>query len=179
VQFAPAAGRSPSNRGKPSSNGVFRRVNTWTANTNWTTGLLARGVVAAHHSSGSRWIEALTREGFDLRRHAISMLSLGDLGWIQVTNFLASGLLTVFFAIGVWKRLRRGGAGTSGPLLIGIFGVGVANSSGAGVPFVLAAAVLARACHFVATVPRRAQLARAITANNGSLTPACGLRSSD
>ena len=99
-------------------------VNTWTADTNWTTSLLASGVVAGPLFVGVSLIQAFTREGFDLRRHAISMLSLGDLGWIQVTNFLVSGLLTVLFAIGVWKTLHRGCAGTWGPLLVGIFGAG-------------------------------------------------------
>ena len=99
-------------------------VNTWTADTNWTTSLLASGVIAGPLFVGVSLIQAFTREGFDLRRHAISMLSLGDLGWIQVANFLVSGLLTVLFAIGVWKTLRGRGTGTSGPVLIGIFGAG-------------------------------------------------------
>ena len=89
------------------------------------------------------------------------MLSLGDLGRIQVTNFLASGLPSVLVALGAWKTLRSGGAGTSGPAVLGIFAVDTrplvaprgANPSGAGVPFVLAAVVLARACHSVAIVP--------------------------
>ena len=99
-------------------------VNTRTADTNWTTRFLASGLVAGPLFVGVSLIQAFTREGFDPRRHAISMLSLGDLGWIQVTNFLASGLLTVLFAIAVWTTLRGGRAGTAGPLLVGIFGAG-------------------------------------------------------
>ncbi len=37
--------------------------------------------------------QAFTCPGFDLRRDAISILSLGDLGWIQVANFVVSGRL--------------------------------------------------------------------------------------
>ena len=31
----------------------------------------------------------------------MSLLSLGDLGWIQITNFVVSGLLLVAFGVGV------------------------------------------------------------------------------
>jgi len=37
-------------------------------------------------------LQASTRDGFDLGRHQLSLLSLGDLGWIQTTNFVISGL---------------------------------------------------------------------------------------
>jgi len=59
-----------------------------------------------------------------LRRHAISMLSLGDLGWIQLVNFLASGCLTLLFAIGTWKALHHGRGSAWAPLLVGAFGAG-------------------------------------------------------
>ncbi|NOT04919.1 MAG: DUF998 domain-containing protein [Anaerolineales bacterium] len=58
--------------------------------------------------------QILTREGFDMTRHPLSMLSLGDLGWIQITNFLVTGFLVLLAAIslrrlaGAEKRLRRG-----------------------------------------------------------------------
>ncbi len=45
--------------------------------------------------------QAATRDGFDLRKHPLSLLSLGDLGWIQITNFVVSGLLLVAFGVGV------------------------------------------------------------------------------
>ena len=53
-------------------------------------------------------IQALTRPGFDLRRHPASMLSLGDLGWIQIANFMVSGLLIVAFAVGLRRVLYPG-----------------------------------------------------------------------
>lgn len=49
------------------------------------------------------------------------MLSLGEGGWLQVTNFVLAGLLNVAFAVG----LRRAWGGVWGPLLIGGFGVGL------------------------------------------------------
>src|SRR5262245_29655305 len=45
--------------------------------------------------------QILTRPGFDIRRHIISMLALGDQGWIQTANFEITGLLAVTCAVGV------------------------------------------------------------------------------
>jgi len=69
--------------------------------------------------------QILTRAGFDITRHPLSMMSLGDLGWIQIANFIITGLLVIAGSIGLRrvaqadKRLRRGA------LLLGIFGLGV------------------------------------------------------
>ena len=41
------------------------------------------------------YAQAFTRKGFDLRHHPLSVLSNGDLGWIQVLNFLVSGALVI------------------------------------------------------------------------------------
>jgi hypothetical membrane protein len=47
--------------------------------------------------------QILTREGFDMTRHPLSMLSLGDLGWIQIANFILTGSLVLTAAV----ALRR------------------------------------------------------------------------
>jgi len=65
----------------------------------------------------------LIRDGFDIRRHALSLLSNGDLGWIQIVNFLVCGLLVI--AVGMRRVLRGSRGGTWGPLLIGVYGVGL------------------------------------------------------
>jgi hypothetical protein len=70
-------------------------------------------------------VQAFTRPGFDIRRHAISMLALGDLGWIQVTDFIGCGVLFIALAVGIRRAPLPGGAGTWGPLLLGIYGVGL------------------------------------------------------
>lgn len=87
--------------------------------------LLTGGVIGGPLFIVAALAQAFTRPGFDLRRHAISMLSLGDLGWIQVANFVVSGLLLVAMAAGMWRALHPGRAGTWGPLLIGAYGVGL------------------------------------------------------
>jgi hypothetical protein len=74
---------------------------------------------------GLAFIQVLTRQGFDLRRDAISLLSVGDLGWIQVTNFVVSGLLAVALAIGMRRALHPGRASTWGPLLVATYGIGL------------------------------------------------------
>jgi hypothetical protein len=66
--------------------------------------------------------QALMREGFDIRRHALSLLSNGDLGWIQIANFAVSGLLVIAAAIGMRQALVPGRGRVWGPLLIGTYG---------------------------------------------------------
>lgn len=66
-----------------------------------------------------------TRPGFDPRRDLPSLLSLGDMGWIQITNFLLAGVLNLLYAAGLWRRLHPGRGGTWGPVLIGAYGLGL------------------------------------------------------
>ena len=37
-------------------------------------------------------LEVLFRSGFDIRRHALSLMSNGGLGWIQIGSFICSGV---------------------------------------------------------------------------------------
>jgi hypothetical protein len=43
--------------------------------------------------------QMLVRHGFDIRRHALSLLTNGDLGWIQILNFVLPGLLVIAGAL--------------------------------------------------------------------------------
>ena len=45
-------------------------------------------------------IEVFRRPGFDIQRHAISVLSLGDGGWIMKAVFIVCGILTLMCALG-------------------------------------------------------------------------------
>jgi hypothetical membrane protein len=87
--------------------------------------LLAAGVVAGPIFVVTVIAQALTRDGFDLGRHPASMLSLGELGWIQVSNFVVTGLLTVAFAFAASRSLRDGPGARLGPILVAAFGVGL------------------------------------------------------
>jgi hypothetical protein len=88
-----------------------------------TRALLACGAVAGPLFIVVAIVQAFTRAGFDLVRHPLSLLSLGDLGWIQITNFVVAGLLFVASAVGMRRALRTGRGATWGPRLIGAFGV--------------------------------------------------------
>lgn len=90
-----------------------------------TNALLTAGVLAGPIFVVTVLAQALTRDGFDPRRHPLSLLALGDLGWIQITNFVACGVLAFASAFGLRRALRGGRAGTWGPILIGTYGVGL------------------------------------------------------
>ena len=87
--------------------------------------LLACGLVAGPLFLAVALAQVLTRDGFDLTRHPLSLLSVGDLGWVQIANFVVAGLLAVAFAVGTRRALRPGRGGTWGPRLLGGFGVGL------------------------------------------------------
>jgi hypothetical protein len=85
--------------------------------------LLSCGVVAGPIFLVTALTQAATRDGFDLRRHPFSMLSLGDLGWVQIANFVLAGLLFTACAVGMRRVLRGQRGGTWGPVLVGTFGL--------------------------------------------------------
>jgi hypothetical protein len=75
-------------------------------------------------------LNALLRPGFDLRRLALSALSLGPWGWTQVLTFVVSGVLALAGAAGVYRALREHNAAVLaarrfGPLLIAGYGTGL------------------------------------------------------
>ncbi len=70
-------------------------------------------------------IEVFRRPGFDIQRHAISMLSLGDGGWVMKAVFIVCGLLTLTCALGIYMEMPRGWARFAAPLLIGAYGFGL------------------------------------------------------
>ncbi|MFF0150651.1 DUF998 domain-containing protein [Micromonospora sp. NPDC005203] len=69
--------------------------------------------------------QVLTRDGYDLSRQPLSLLALGDLGWIQIANFVLTGLLALAGAVGLRRTLRGESSGTWGPALIAVHGLGL------------------------------------------------------
>lgn len=69
--------------------------------------------------------QVLLREGFDARRHALSLMSNGELGWIQIANFVVSGLLVLAGALGLRCSLRGTPGGAIGPFLLAVYGLGL------------------------------------------------------
>jgi len=100
-------------------------MRTEISNNGTTRALLAGGVLAGPLYILVALIQGFTRQGFDLSRHDVSLLSNGDLGWIQITNFLVTGLLVIAGAVGMQQALPSGKARTWGPLLVGVYGLGL------------------------------------------------------
>jgi hypothetical membrane protein len=94
-----------------------------------TRSLLGYGVIAGPFYLVVSLAQALTRDGFDLTRHAWSLLANGELGWIQVANFTVTGAMLVAFAVGLHRALAGGRGGRWAPRLIAAFGVGMALSA--------------------------------------------------
>jgi hypothetical protein len=90
--------------------------------------LLALGVAAGPLYVLVGMAQVMAREGFDMRRHPLSLLVLGEQGWIQVANFLVSGALVIGGAVGARRLLRGTPVGTFGPLLLGVYGLGLIGS---------------------------------------------------
>ena len=86
-----------------------------------TRSLLGYGVLAGPLYVTVSLAQALTRDGFDLTRHQWSLLSNGALGWIQVANFVVTGLMVIASAAG----LRRALGTTWAPRLVATYGAGL------------------------------------------------------
>ncbi|HEV8190000.1 MAG TPA: DUF998 domain-containing protein, partial [Ktedonobacterales bacterium] len=66
-----------------------------------------------------------TRPGYSAWRNYGSSLSTGPGGWMQIVNFIVCGVLTLAFVVGLRRILRSGKGAVGGPILLGIFGLGL------------------------------------------------------
>lgn len=90
--------------------------------------LLACGIAAGPLFTMAYLLEGTGRRGYRPFRHPVSSLALGPAGWAQTVNFLFTGLLTLAFAVGLWRAgPSHWGAGPShwGALLIGVWAIGL------------------------------------------------------
>jgi len=90
-----------------------------------TKTLLACGVIGGPLFVATFLVEGATRAGYDPLRHPVSSLALGYSGWTQDANFIVTGLLTLAFAAGLRRALRPPEGSTWGPLLVGVWAVGL------------------------------------------------------
>ena len=90
-----------------------------------TRSLLGYGVLAGPFYVAIVLGQALTRPAFNLSRDDASLLSNGNMGWIQVANFLLTGLMVIACAVGVRRALSAGRGAVWGPLLLAVYGVGL------------------------------------------------------
>jgi len=70
-------------------------------------------------------IEGATRPGYIAWQTDVSYLALSNQGWEQIANFLVCGSLCIAFAVGLRQIWPSGRASVWGPLLIGLFGLGL------------------------------------------------------
>ncbi|HZA31143.1 MAG TPA: DUF998 domain-containing protein [Propionibacteriaceae bacterium] len=87
--------------------------------------LLASGISAGPLFVTVSLTQAFTREGFDLNRHPLSLLSLGDIGWVQIANFVTTGALNLACAAGMRRALRERSGGVWGPAFVAGYGAGL------------------------------------------------------
>jgi hypothetical protein len=87
--------------------------------------LLLCGVIGPPLFFAVLLIEGATRPGYSAWRVAGSYLALSNQGWEQIANFIVCGLLCIAFAVGLRRIWRTGRASVWGPLLVGLFGLGL------------------------------------------------------
>jgi len=98
-------------------------METTTDNSQKTRKLLTAGMIAGPLFIVVALAQAFMREGYDWTKHPTSMLALGDLGWIQITNFVVASILFFACAIGVKRALRDKPGRRWAPILVGTFAV--------------------------------------------------------
>lgn len=83
-----------------------------------TRSMLGWGIVAGPFYLAVGLVLALTRDGFDLSRHALSLLTLGEGGWLQITNLALTGLMTVVAGWGLRRAIRGRGRATGVAVIV-------------------------------------------------------------
>jgi hypothetical protein len=68
-------------------------------------------------------VEGVTRPGYSPWRHAVSQLSLGPFGWVNVAGLLLVGGALLAFAAGLRRALPTGTGSTWAPRLLRVVGV--------------------------------------------------------
>ena len=93
-----------------------------------TKSLLTCGMIAGPLYIIVGLIQMAIRPGFDITQHALSLLSNGDLGWIQILNFLVTGVLLIAGAVGARRVLQSGPGSNWGPRMLGLYGLGLVSA---------------------------------------------------
>jgi hypothetical protein len=93
--------------------------------TNISRKLLILGAIAGPLYVGVGLLEMLFREGFDIRRHSLSLMSNGEWGWVHIALLIISGLLAIAGAAGIRKIAKDTSGGTWAPILLAVYGLGL------------------------------------------------------
>lgn len=93
-----------------------------------TRSLLGYGVLAGPVYVGVSVAQAVTRDGFDMTRHEWSLLADGPGGWIQVANFIVTGLMVTAAAVGYSRAMTNGTSARWAPRLLAVYGVALVGA---------------------------------------------------
>ena len=93
------------------SQNQFRKLSAW-------AGILAPAIFV-----GVFTVEGVLRSGYDPLKMYISALSLGNRGWLQISNFIVLGLLLFIFTLGLSKEFQTGKASRGGIITLYIISV--------------------------------------------------------
>ncbi len=93
-----------------------------------TRWLLACGALGGFGFIAVFVIAGAVRPHYDALYNPVSALSLSGGGWVQIANFVVTGLLMLACALGLRRALFPGRGATWGPILIGIYGLGLVGA---------------------------------------------------
>ena len=85
--------------------------------------LLTAGPVASVVFIGVVLVEGALRPGYEPLHRFGSELALGDRGWVQVANFILTGVCILAFAAGLRRALPTGRGSRAAPVLASLVGV--------------------------------------------------------
>jgi hypothetical protein len=102
---------------------------TFANNSRLTQTLLACGISAGPLYVGLGLLQMAIRPGFDINKHALSLLANGGLGWIQTLNFLLTGILLIAGTIGVKRTLQTGRGSRWAPRMLGLYAVSLVGAA--------------------------------------------------
>jgi hypothetical membrane protein len=86
---------------------------------------LIAGAAAGPLYVGIGTIEAIVRDGFDIRVHALSLLANGSGGWIHSAMLVGTGLLTVLGVSGLARSFPAGNRCRAAVIGLAVYGLGV------------------------------------------------------
>lgn len=88
-----------------------------------TRSLLGWGVVAGIFYLVVGITQGLLRNGFSFADHPLSLMMLGDFGWVQKTNLILSGLMVIAAAVGFQRAMKPDKRAITTGIALGIYGL--------------------------------------------------------
>lgn len=93
-----------------------------------TRSLLGWGVVAGIFYLIVGVTQGLVRDGFSFAEHPLSLLMLGDFGWVQRTNLILTGVMVIAAAVGFQRAMKPDRRATRTGVALGIYGVALVGA---------------------------------------------------